>query len=108
MNTVPRITTIEEFTSKVRNSTRPVLLFCLPIYQGDFSAEVKNFTETHSHLTIYGINSSMIGQLARTFEKVSTTAGFMLWKGGEVLAQFSGTQVFALMAVLQVIGEKDD
>ncbi|RAL16793.1 uncharacterized protein BO97DRAFT_402419 [Aspergillus homomorphus CBS 101889] len=94
---------MNDFTSKVQNSKRPVLLFCLSNFHEDFLPEVKEFAETHSHLEIYGINSFIVGELARRF-KAPTTAEFMLWNGGKMIVQFSGTQFSGLMAVLQAIG----
>lgn len=93
---------VDEFSSKVHNETRPVFLFCLSPFHEDFSPEVKQFAKSHSHLAIYGIGSSMVAQLTIRF-KTPTTSSFMLWKDGKMVTQYTGTDFSAFMRVLQAI-----
>jgi hypothetical protein len=93
---------LEEFSLKVQNEKMSVFLFCLSNFDEDFSPEIKRFATSHSHHPIYGINSYMVGQLARKFG-VPTTAGFMLWQSGAMVAQFSGTNFAGLMHVLRAL-----
>ncbi|KAL4884611.1 hypothetical protein BJY04DRAFT_215074 [Aspergillus karnatakaensis] len=50
-----RITSYNQFTTNVLNSTKPVFLFILPDFYEDFSPNVRRFAETHPQWNIYGI-----------------------------------------------------
>jgi hypothetical protein len=104
---------MEEFTSKVQNSPRPVFIFCLSIFYNDFSPAVKQFAETHSHLAIYGIDGFMLGELCKLGERskrfrVPSSVDFIFWKDGEMVVHYTAREFSGLMAILQAMGETRD
>ncbi|KAL3487980.1 hypothetical protein BJX62DRAFT_240459 [Aspergillus germanicus] len=106
-----RITTLDDFTSKVKNSTSDVFVFIASQFSGDFTPEAYRFADICSDQTIYAVTRADFEPpvdfdtlISKTL-KVPRQTKLVLWRGRtqQVIA-YAGKEHSNLMAFLDTVG----